>query len=287
MKYLLTIVLLIGFGKFASAQSSNFLAQGYYYKAKELFEKNNYKEAIKYINNSKASLQGTNYQLQYLHIQALVKLSDYTSAKIEMEQYFKIIEDNSLAKGFTKYVERLTDDETKALSKIMIDIMEKATIEDKNIPVKKINLLLAKTNGKKVKGEPISYSSGFINKSEFVVRGENVIFTITSSTSPTLLKRNYPSSYRVEKKTTTFKKADLLLRFNPQNQLILDGIIPVHIELKKGILESAFWFKAYNGEDILVKDSNSGKYATTEFELWIYQSDLNELEILLNEIKHN
>ncbi|GGD30719.1 hypothetical protein GCM10011343_21090 [Flavobacterium orientale] len=105
------------------------IAQGNYYKAKELYESREYKAAIDYIKKSKESLKGSNFQLQYLHIMAEVKLRNYNAANKEIERYFKLEDGEEKPVGFTKNVERLTDDETKQLSKILIDVQESATKE--------------------------------------------------------------------------------------------------------------------------------------------------------------
>lgn len=122
---ILSIFVISGF-----SQSANFQAQGYYYKAKELYEAKNYSAALPYLAKSRTTLGGSNEQLQYLYIMSYVGVGDWVNAKKELVIYFDIYENRVKPVYFSKYVERLTDDETKALSKAMVDIEEKAAYEE-------------------------------------------------------------------------------------------------------------------------------------------------------------
>jgi len=107
-------------------QSNNFIAQGNYYKSKELFEAGQFENALKYIQQSKQLLGGTNQSIQYLHIMILYNLQMWPDANTELKTFFDLDEGRLQPKYFTKLVENLTADETKELTKIMVDIQEKA-----------------------------------------------------------------------------------------------------------------------------------------------------------------
>ena len=114
-----------GFG-----QSDNFRAQGYYYKAKELYQGKNYSAALPYLVKARDALSGSNVELQYLFIMAYVGTSDWISANKELKKYFDLIEDREKAVTFSKSVEELTDDETRSLTKAMVDIEEHAAYDE-------------------------------------------------------------------------------------------------------------------------------------------------------------
>lgn len=123
----------------AEAQSNNIMAQGYYYRAKELHEAGRNSDALPYVQRSEQSLGGTNRQLQYLHIMVLVGTRDYVGANRELQRFFAIVDAPSSAVRFANGVDELTDDEQRQLTRIMIEVMEsserqtasarKATIE--------------------------------------------------------------------------------------------------------------------------------------------------------------
>lgn len=126
MKQITLLVFFINIQLFALCQSAEHKAQGYYYKAKELYESNSYSAAIPYIEKAKQTLNGTNYQIQFLHIMSLVKLQDWIGARKEMVLYYDVIEEKTKAVNFGEYVERLTKSEDMELAKAMVDIEEKA-----------------------------------------------------------------------------------------------------------------------------------------------------------------
>jgi hypothetical protein len=128
-KTLVTLALFAGLNFEGFSQSNNFVAQGNYYKAKELYEKGNFIEALKYIKDSKELLGGTNERLQYLHIKTLFNLKQYLDANNELKIFFDI-EDNKISeKYYSKNVEKLTSDETLDLTKMIVDIQEKSSYE--------------------------------------------------------------------------------------------------------------------------------------------------------------
>lgn len=129
MKAFFTFLVIIVFSLNLMSQSVNFQAQGYYYKAKELYEQKSYSAALPYIEKAKTTLGGTNELLQYLNIMCLVATHKWSEANKELQTYFDLVEGRLKPIYFSKTVERLTDDETKALSKAMVDIQEKAAYE--------------------------------------------------------------------------------------------------------------------------------------------------------------
>jgi hypothetical protein len=122
-----------------SQTSGNFKAQGYYYKAKELYESKNYSAALPYLEKTKVALAGTNEQTQYLYIMCYVAIKDWVNANKELAVYVDLIENRQKIMSFTKTVESLTDDETKALSKAMVDIEENAAFTESPEGIKKKN----------------------------------------------------------------------------------------------------------------------------------------------------
>ncbi|MDR6238753.1 hypothetical protein [Aureibacter tunicatorum] len=111
------------------AQSSKFRAQGYYYKAKELFEDKSYTSSISYIKKSQKELNGSNIQLQYLYIMNLVKQRNWVEAQKQMEIFYKYEERKLQAVKFSNSVDKLTDDETYQLTKVLVDIEENASYQ--------------------------------------------------------------------------------------------------------------------------------------------------------------
>lgn len=111
------------------AQTNNFRAQGYYYKAKDYYVANSFNEAIEYVIKSKEALGGTNKRLQYLHIMTLVKQSEWVMADEQMKIFYEIVEGTKEARHFSNEVDELTQDETYELTKILVDIEENAAYE--------------------------------------------------------------------------------------------------------------------------------------------------------------
>ncbi len=140
--WLLSMLLLISTLSFS--QSSNFRAQGKYYSAKEKFEQNKFNDALNYIYQSKKFLNGgSNYKLQYIHIIAAYKAGRYKEAQKEMKRYFNLIDKKEKPIAFEKYVERLTSDETKAITKL-IDKIDEAVVRSHQ------NTIINKNNSKKL-----------------------------------------------------------------------------------------------------------------------------------------
>lgn len=110
----------------ALAQSDNIMAQGFYYRAKDLHEEGRNADALPYVLRAKQSLGGTNQQLQYLHIMALAGARDYVSANRELELFFSITDKPDTAIRFANMVDRLTENEQRQLTRVMVEIMEKA-----------------------------------------------------------------------------------------------------------------------------------------------------------------
>lgn len=126
------IVLLILFPFITLSQNTNFRAQGNYYSAKENFQKKAYSTAITYVEKSKQNLGGTNRELQYLHILCAYNLENFDLALKELETYFALEEDKIKSVDFDKSVDKLTNDETKELTKLIDPIYEKAENKNKN-----------------------------------------------------------------------------------------------------------------------------------------------------------
>lgn len=125
------------------SQSTNFRAQGNYYSAKENFQKKDYKTALTYVEKSKVNLGGTNRELQYLHILCAYNLENYELALKELETYFALEEKKITAVDFDKSVDKLTSDETKALTMLIDPIYEKA---EKSKEANKIQNLIDELN---------------------------------------------------------------------------------------------------------------------------------------------
>lgn len=167
LTFSLFIYTIIGF-----SQSSNFIAQGHYYKAKELYEAKSCSAALPYVVKSKETLKGTNFQLQYLHIMILVCMEDWIAANNELKKYFTLEDNTDLAIGFSKTVERLTNDETKQLTKVLVDIQENSESQEGQVNAKKskeklekeitfeLNKLLSVLNRPNQKRECIGCSNG-------------------------------------------------------------------------------------------------------------------------------
>lgn len=108
------------------AQSSNTRAQGYYYKAKSEFELEKYESCIQYLDKSKESLGGTNPELQYLYVMALVEQEMWSEANAEMTRFFHLKDRKEEPIYFENNVDGLTDDEEYELIKMMVEIEENA-----------------------------------------------------------------------------------------------------------------------------------------------------------------
>jgi hypothetical protein len=132
IRKLTVLLLLLITGITGNAQNSNFRAQGNYYSAKTNFESGNYLVALDYINKSKIALAGTNYQLQYLHIITAYRLDRFDEAAKELQTYFDMEENKTKPVSFNKSVDKLTDDETKELSKLIDPIFELAEKKKNN-----------------------------------------------------------------------------------------------------------------------------------------------------------
>jgi len=129
-KIIFTSLLLFLISSVSHAQNNNFRAQGFYYKAKELKESGSYSTAITYCKKAEEALGGSNLELQYLYILCYYYSSDYSNAQKEMERFFNFKGDQKdQIKKFDKSVDRITDDETKAVTQLMVDIDEKAHYE--------------------------------------------------------------------------------------------------------------------------------------------------------------
>lgn len=132
MKRLITIICLLVSIFSLQAQNTNVRAQGNYYSAKKNFQSKNYEEAINYVNKSKIALNGTNRELQFLHILAAYNLFKYEEAAKELQTYFDMEEKKIKIVYFDKSVDRLTDDETKELSMLIDPILESADNKKNN-----------------------------------------------------------------------------------------------------------------------------------------------------------
>ncbi|PLX97267.1 MAG: hypothetical protein C0620_01090 [Desulfuromonas sp.] len=109
-----------------AAASGNFLAQGYYYEAKDQYKNGHYEKALSYANKSREALQGTNDELQYLIIKILVGSNRLIEAEEAIKEFAKLdSRDPSLTRvNFDDSVEKLTSDEKRDVAKLMIRTLE-------------------------------------------------------------------------------------------------------------------------------------------------------------------
>jgi hypothetical protein len=127
-KLILLLTLFAFLAPKTQAQDSNFKAQGYYYKAKSQYESASYSSAVSYARKSITALGGTNEELQYLIVMTYVGQKDWVKAEKELSNY-SLVENRSSSiniKDFNESVDRLTNDEKRALAQIMVDIEESA-----------------------------------------------------------------------------------------------------------------------------------------------------------------
>lgn len=108
----------------AGAQSINVRAQGHFYSAKEAYLGKQYDRALDYVYSSKKALDGTNRQLQHLHVLAAYHARKYTEAQEELERFFQITEKKLPESKFDRSVEELTRDEITELTKLINKIDE-------------------------------------------------------------------------------------------------------------------------------------------------------------------
>ncbi len=114
------------------AQSANYQAQGKYYSAKQALQDKSYSKAIDYITQCKALLKGgSNLQIQYIHIMAAYYGGNSEMAQAEMQRFFRLVEKAEAPVSFDKSVEDLTDDEIKAVTKL-IDPINEAVAASRN-----------------------------------------------------------------------------------------------------------------------------------------------------------
>jgi len=108
----------------ADAQSVNVRAQGHFYSAKEAYLGKQYERALDYVYRSKEALDGTNRQLQHLHVLAAYHARKYAEAQHELEAFFQITEKKLPESKFDRSVEELTRDEVTELTKLINKIDE-------------------------------------------------------------------------------------------------------------------------------------------------------------------
>ena len=214
---LLTLIICIIYTFQIYAQSSNFKAQGYYYKAKELFEARSYISSLDYIQKSKDALGGTNKKLQYLHIVILVKQKDWVEADNQMKKFFAIQEGEIQAIYFSKGVDELTDDETYELTKILVDIEENAAYV--NSPEGKEEELIKNIHDLLVPNLNYSYSKTCMRpsgSSDKIKYNYKIINTLAKKIEIKVTIENYEYMYgsnnygkETNTKYTTFHFADI------------------------------------------------------------------------------
>ena len=128
MKRLILLALVLPLSMFA--QASGFRAQGRYYSAKEAFEKGRYDEAAQMLRESRQYLGGkSNNRLQYLLVSSLYNAGRFKLAQDEMALFFKLEETQypekeQIYQSYPQDVDKLTPDETKAVSQ-MIDKIDR------------------------------------------------------------------------------------------------------------------------------------------------------------------
>ena len=143
MKYILTTLLIaVSTGTFC--QSINYRAQGHYYSAKDAYHAKNYREALEYIYKCKSALDGTNREVQYLHVMSAYYSGNYQEAQEEMNTFFQLEERKIERKEFDKSVETLTNDEVKALTKIINAIDESVEAENERLAAQKETAIAVK-----------------------------------------------------------------------------------------------------------------------------------------------
>ncbi|MDR1729342.1 MAG: hypothetical protein LBR52_01610 [Prevotellaceae bacterium] len=126
MKRIITLLVFTLIGLSVFAQSSKFRASGYYQKAIELYGNRNYSESLSYASKSRETLEGSNEQLQYLFIQIYVNQKDWVNAGKELQRFYDLREDREKDVYFSGTTTELTKNEEADLTKMMIDIEEKA-----------------------------------------------------------------------------------------------------------------------------------------------------------------
>lgn len=143
MKYILTTLLIaVSTGTFS--QSINYRAQGHYYSAKDAYHAKDYQEALEYIYKCKSALAGTNREVQYLHVMSAYYSGNYQEAQEEMNTFFQLEERKIERKEFDKSVETLTNDEVKALTKIINAVDESVEAEKERLVVQKETAIAVK-----------------------------------------------------------------------------------------------------------------------------------------------
>jgi hypothetical protein len=109
----------------AFAQSDNFRAAGRFYSAKKSYEERRYGEAVKYLNDARGYLNGgSNQRIQHLLVLCLFKSARYREAQKEAARLFEIYEGKEKYVGFSKDVDKITEDEIREVT-MMIDEIDK------------------------------------------------------------------------------------------------------------------------------------------------------------------
>lgn len=210
------------------AQTANFRAQGNYYSAKEQYQSHNYNAALDYIYKAKKTLGGTNIQLQYIHVMAAYHAKKYAEAKDELETFFKIQASEIKPVSFDKYVDHLTDDEVKEITKIIDKVDEsfaageaKAEAEKrKKEKVAKIEKLLAQMNMLIVESSGVSYGYDFELKGGH--EKNTIMYYYSSPFSYSSTNGEY--SFRIkeieEKSIKYFKAKDMWMNRDAKKEII-------------------------------------------------------------------
>jgi len=137
MKRIITIlvVALIMCGS-ALGQSAGYRASGLYQRAKEFYDGGNYSQALSYAKQSRETLSGTNRQLQYMFVMIYVKQNDWTNANKEKERFYGLLDNLEKSVYFPGTTDELTRSEEADLTRMMIEIEEKATRMQSDIDAK-------------------------------------------------------------------------------------------------------------------------------------------------------
>lgn len=121
----------------ASAVGINYRAEANYYSAKESYESHDYGKARDYILKCKELLQGTNFELQYLHVRTAYEEGQLEEARGELETFFEMSDGLKKPVSFSNSVDRLTEREryelTKIINKIDEGIARQVEVEKKRI----------------------------------------------------------------------------------------------------------------------------------------------------------
>jgi tetratricopeptide (TPR) repeat protein len=124
VKIVLFFMVGILFSSSVSGMDVNYRAQGHYYSAKQALEQKNYAAALRYIEECQKALNGTNREVQYVYVLSAYHGGRFREAKRELERFFELAEGKLQPVQFGHSVDRLTNDEIRALTMLINPIEE-------------------------------------------------------------------------------------------------------------------------------------------------------------------